>query len=61
MKILRKQDQQDIYKLLVNLLVYIVKDESQEANDALREVFQVGRLTGLEEALERGAKDEDRR
>ena len=53
MKILRRQDQQKIYKLLVNLLVYIVNDESQEADDALREVFKVGRLTGLEKALER--------
>ena len=53
MKVLRRSEQQQIYKDLVNLLVYIVKDESQEADDALCEVFRIGRLVGVDESLER--------
>ena len=53
MKILYRDNQHDLYKLLHNLLVHLAKDKSDEATDAICDVFTIGKIVGISKELER--------
>ena len=53
MKILYRDDQHDLYKLLHNVLIQLAKDPSDEATDAICNTFKIAQIVGVDKELEK--------
>ena len=61
MKIIYREFQQDIYKNLVEILKVLAKVHTEEATDAIVDVFEIATIVGVDEELEKvsGLMDEE--
>lgn len=53
MRILYRDNQHDLYKLLHNVLIQLAKDPSDEATDAICDTFKIAKIVGVDKELEK--------